>query len=104
MSCIIFQHVEKFFLDCPGTQSDNAGKASACAGCPNQSVCDSGSLKAHDPYIELVKESLKQVRHKILVLSGKGGVGKSTLTALLSRGLALNDNERNVSKVPTFFV
>ncbi len=24
--------------DCPGTQSEGAGKASACAGCPNQQV------------------------------------------------------------------
>lgn len=30
--------------DCPGTQSDDAGKASACAGCPNQNICASGKL------------------------------------------------------------
>jgi len=82
---------------CPGTQSDDAGKASACAGCPNQQVCASGETKGPDPGIQLVKERLEQVRHKILVLSGKGGVGKSTLTALLSRGLALSDSERNVA-------
>lgn len=29
---------------CPGTESDNAGKSSACAGCPNQKICSSGSL------------------------------------------------------------
>lgn len=27
---------------CPGTQSEAAGKTSACAGCPNQQVCASG--------------------------------------------------------------
>ena len=29
---------------CPGTESDQAGKSSACAGCPNQNVCASGKI------------------------------------------------------------
>lgn len=36
------------FLDCPGTQSETAGKASACEGCPNQRICAS-TPKGHDP-------------------------------------------------------
>lgn len=47
-----------------------------------------------------VKERLGEVKHKIIVLSGKGGVGKSTITALLSRALAANDRDKNVSKSP----
>ena len=27
---------------CPGTQSEEAGKSSACNGCPNQKICSSG--------------------------------------------------------------
>ncbi|EFA00451.1 cytosolic Fe-S cluster assembly factor Nubp1 homolog [Tribolium castaneum] len=81
---------------CPGTESANAGKASACAGCPNQQICASGP-KGPDPGIQLVKERLEQVRNKILILSGKGGVGKSTVTALLGRSLAAADKERNVA-------
>lgn len=38
-----------------------------------------------------------QVKNKFLVISGKGGVGKSTVTALLSRALAAKDDEKNVS-------
>ena len=34
------------------------------------------------------------VRHKILVLSGKGGVGKSTFTAHLAHGLATNEDRQ----------
>lgn len=83
--------------DCPGTQSDHAGKASACAGCPNQNVCASGATKQPDPGIALVKERLADVKYKILVLSGKGGVGKSTMTSLLARGLAADNADRNVS-------
>ncbi|KAK0158731.1 hypothetical protein PV328_009703 [Microctonus aethiopoides] len=82
---------------CPGTQSDSAGKASACAGCPNQNVCASGATKQPDPGIALVKERLADVKYKILVLSGKGGVGKSTMTSLLARTLAAENSDRNVA-------
>lgn len=83
-------------LDCPGTQSENAGKASACAGCPNQNICSTGP-KGPDPGIALVREKLGEVRKKVLVLSGKGGVGKSSVTALLSIALAAHDIEKEVS-------
>lgn len=36
-------------IDCPGTTSDQAGKTSACQGCPNQKLCSSGAAKAPDP-------------------------------------------------------
>eukprot|EP00051_Salpingoeca_urceolata_P005504 m.73813 g.73813 ORF g.73813 m.73813 type:complete len:317 (-) comp14387_c0_seq2:48-998(-) len=81
---------------CPGTASEAAGKASACAGCPNQSICASGAASGPDPAIAQVKERMENVRHKILVLSGKGGVGKSTFAAHLSYGLAA-DEDTNVS-------
>jgi len=77
---------------CPGTESDSAGKASACAGCPNQQICASG-VKGPDPDIAKVKERMKHVKHKILVLSGKGGVGKSTFSTQLSRALAFDEQE-----------
>lgn len=41
--------------DCPGTESEHAGKASACAGCPNQNIC-SAAPKGPDPGIAQVKE------------------------------------------------
>jgi len=37
---------------------------------------------------EEIKKRLKGFKNKILVLSGKGGVGKSTIAAYLSVGLA----------------
>lgn len=80
---------------CPGTQSEAAGKVSACAGCPNQNVCASGAAAGPDPGVELVKSRLAEVKHKLLVLSGKGGVGKSTVTALLSRAFAHRFAEQN---------
>ncbi|KAK7871285.1 hypothetical protein R5R35_007565 [Gryllus longicercus] len=82
---------------CPGTQSEDAGKVSACQGCPNQAICSSGAAREPDPGIAEVQVRLATVKHKILVLSGKGGVGKTTFSSLLSRGLALNNSEKNVA-------
>ncbi len=73
---------------CVGTQSAEAGVAPGCAGCPNQKNCASGEAKKRDPALNQVIDRLVNVKHKILVLSGKGGVGKSTFSAQLSFALA----------------
>ncbi|SNX85672.1 probable NBP35 - nucleotide-binding protein [Melanopsichium pennsylvanicum] len=67
---------------CPGTESEQAGKADACAGCPNQDACASAP-KGPDPDLPLIKQRMSRINHKILIMSGKGGVGKSTFTAQL---------------------
>jgi Mrp family chromosome partitioning ATPase len=48
-------------------------------GCPNQQACSSGEAAKIDPAIQEIKECMKNIKHKILILSGKGGVGKSTV-------------------------
>ncbi|KAI9920032.1 hypothetical protein PsorP6_015718 [Peronosclerospora sorghi] len=73
---------------CVGPQSDQAGRADGCAGCPNQSVCASGAARRPDPTVSLVKQRLAGVKHKLLVLSGKGGVGKSTVACQLAFAFA----------------
>ncbi|KAH6943219.1 hypothetical protein HPB50_017945 [Hyalomma asiaticum] len=82
---------------CPGTGSDLAGKAASCAGCPNQRLCASGVVKGPDPDIAVIAQRLSAVKHIVLVLSGKGGVGKSSVTSLLASGLALSNNDSNVA-------
>ncbi|KAK9455675.1 P-loop containing nucleoside triphosphate hydrolase protein [Dipodascopsis uninucleata] len=72
---------------CPGTESEDAGKAAACEGCPNQVICASAP-KGPDPDLPLIAKRMESVRHKILVLSGKGGVGKSTFTSMLGWAFA----------------
>ncbi|KAK7854226.1 cytosolic fe-s cluster assembly factor nbp35 [Quercus suber] len=72
---------------CPGTQSESAGKSDACEGCPNQEACATAP-KGPDPDLVVIAERMANVKHKILVLSGKGGVGKSTFSAQLSFALA----------------
>ena len=41
--------------------------------------------------VEFIRAKLSNVKHKILVLSGKGGVGKSTFSSQLSLSLARSD-------------
>ncbi|EGC39165.1 nucleotide binding protein 1 [Dictyostelium purpureum] len=77
---------------CPGTQSEMSGKSAACAGCPNQQIC--AAPKGPDPDLVEIEERMKSVKHKILVLSGKGGVGKSTFSSQLSFALAMNTEEQ----------
>ena len=74
--------------ECVGPASERAGKESGCDGCPNQQKCASGEGRQEDPDIPAICERLKDVKHKVLVLSGKGGVGKSTMTAQLAFALA----------------
>ncbi|RKP24609.1 P-loop containing nucleoside triphosphate hydrolase protein, partial [Syncephalis pseudoplumigaleata] len=74
-----------------GTASEQAGKADACAGCPNQQLCATAP-KGPDPDIAVIRDRLATVRRKILVLSGKGGVGKSTFTGQLAFSLAAVDD------------
>lgn len=79
---------------CPGPESEEAGKADSCAGCPNQAICASAP-KGPDPDLPIIKERLRGVKRKVLVLSGKGGVGKSTFSALFAQGFSsLNRRKR----------
>jgi len=90
---------------CPGTESDLAGKVDACEGCPNQDICASGQTKstAQDPTtIPMINERLAGVKRKILVLSGKGGVGKSTFTSQLGWALAADEDVQVIFHFPPF--
>ncbi|CAI6012206.1 unnamed protein product [Closterium sp. NIES-65] len=78
--------------DCPGTGAEEAGKAAACAGCPNQQICATAP-KGPDPDLAAIAQRLQAVKHVVLVLSGKGGVGKSTFAAQLAWHLAHQDKQ-----------
>jgi len=48
------------------------------------------------PAVEQIREHLSSVRHIVLVLSGKGGVGKSTFAAQLAFGIAADSTKQVV--------
>lgn len=53
-----------------------------CASPSRKAIYDRGRLKR-------VRENLRGVRKTLAIMSGKGGVGKSSLTAVLALGLAM---------------
>lgn len=67
----------------------------ACSGCSSASQgCSSGSCGGgQDPAAaaaqQRLEDNLGRIRHRIVVMSGKGGVGKSTVAVNLAAGLAL---------------
>ena len=80
---------------CVGPSSEQAGQASACEGCPNRAACSSGAFNSEEAKAataattQALKEgSLRNVSHVVMVLSGKGGVGKSTVASQLAHTLA----------------
>ncbi|CAE6455965.1 unnamed protein product [Rhizoctonia solani] len=77
---------------CPGTESEQAGKADACKGCANQEICASGVTTGPDPALPLIRARMADIKRKVLVLSGKGGVGKSTFTAQLGWAFAADEH------------
>lgn len=76
---------------CPGPESELAGQGDACSGCANQEICLLQVVKGPDPDMPAILSRLSLIKHKVLVLSGKGGVGKSTFTSMLSWALAADE-------------
>jgi Mrp family chromosome partitioning ATPase/predicted Fe-Mo cluster-binding NifX family protein len=57
----------------------------------NSQTCSSaGQNDQHNIQDAVIKEKLNHIKNKILVMSGKGGVGKSSIAAILSLALAKN--------------
>ncbi|OUC47063.1 cytosolic Fe-S cluster assembly factor NUBP1 family protein [Trichinella nativa] len=81
---------------CPGVGSESAGKAEPCQGCPNRQYCSSKSSNINDQLFAQMTSRMSSVKHKILILSGKGGVGKSTFACMLARGLSARFENLNI--------
>ena len=65
---------------------DSVDKAKTGGGCPSQGGGDMAARQKQEE--EKIKASLSKIKHKIFVLSGKGGVGKSSVSANLAASLS----------------
>src|SRR4030065_2468716 len=57
-----------------------------CQSCGQSGSCSEDEKQAHRE--RMLKENLSHIEHRIMVMSGKGGVGKSTVAANLAVALA----------------
>ena len=73
---------------CPGISSEAAGKSESCKGCPNQKSCESSLKTNRIQDLPDIKRNFSTVKNKIVIFSGKGGVGKSFLTCSIAKTLS----------------
>jgi len=71
------------------------GRAEACKGCPGQSLCMNANSKGIAE-AEKLEVRMKVIKHKIVIMSGKGGVGKSTVAWQLALKLSQLGNKVGV--------
>lgn len=61
---------------------------SSCNGCPSQSSCSGESCPSGNAPQQTAAQQLSNIKNVIVVMSGKGGVGKSSFSSLIA--IALN--------------
>ncbi|KAL7677047.1 hypothetical protein ACOME3_003295 [Neoechinorhynchus agilis] len=68
------------------------GQAAACEGCPSRQQCASAQSNNDPAKLRRIKDTISAWQNRIMVMSGKGGVGKSTIATLLALGLSTDES------------
>jgi len=73
------------------TDKETCNDDRACETCGSSNQCSENEKQEHGE--KRLKERLFHIRHKIMVMSGKGGVGKSTVATNLAATLAVQGHQ-----------
>jgi len=68
------------------SEKKNCNSTQECGSCADSKSCSEDEKQAHRE--KMVGEKLSHIDHRIMVMSGKGGVGKSTVAVNLAVSLA----------------